>query len=213
MQYLKSLVLAMLAVVLAVTGMAALGAPASAHNVLISSDPEDGATLPVPPEQVTLVFNDGVLDVGTAFEVTGPDGKLQLDPPAVQGSNAVQVLPDGLPAGDYSVVWRVTSADGHPIDGTLTFTATSGAGAPTTDATTEATTEPTTPATEAAQPSPTPSEDTATPVSSETEADSAETGGVPAWVWVAGVIVLVGAVAAGMVAARRNRDRIPNQDR
>src|SRR5699024_10824890 len=33
-------------------------------------------------------------------------------------------LADDLPAGEYSVDWRVVSADGHPISGEFTFTVT-----------------------------------------------------------------------------------------
>jgi hypothetical protein len=39
----------------------------------------------------------------------------------------------GAPAGTYTVAWRVTSADGHPISGSFTFIATRpGSGAPVT---------------------------------------------------------------------------------
>ncbi len=34
-----------------------------------------------------------------------------------------QALAPGAPAGAYTVSWRVTSADGHPISDTFTFTA------------------------------------------------------------------------------------------
>ena len=34
-------------------------------------------------------------------------------------------LQPGSPAGQYKVIWRVTSADGHPVSGKFSFTATS----------------------------------------------------------------------------------------
>jgi len=51
--------------------------------------------------------------------------------PAVEGST-VSVAVDGLgPVGEYTVAFRVTSADGHPVSGTRTFTLTQeGTGAP-----------------------------------------------------------------------------------
>lgn len=96
---------------------------ALAHNVLRSSDPENGSTVPA-PAQVTLTFDQSVQTLGTAVRVDGPKGSLELDPVSVDGQTVVQPLPARLAAGDYTVLWRATSSDGHPVDGTLTFTAT-----------------------------------------------------------------------------------------
>ena len=42
---------------LALTAVGVAGSPAQAHNVLIGSDPKDGATLTASPARVTLVFD------------------------------------------------------------------------------------------------------------------------------------------------------------
>ncbi|UFU03386.1 copper resistance protein CopC [Ruania suaedae] len=120
-------VLAVLVTVIAALALPA--APAAAHSALISSDPEDGTTLESPPAELVLTFNEDVLEMGTSIEVTGPDGAEASDgDPQLDGPAVTQPLTSDLPAGEYSVVWRVVSADGHPIDGELTFTATAGAG-------------------------------------------------------------------------------------
>jgi hypothetical protein len=43
-----------------------------------------------------------------------------------------QDLQPGAPAGSYTVAWRVTSADGHPVSGAFSFTAEPGATQPPT---------------------------------------------------------------------------------
>src|SRR5690606_32208723 len=61
--------------------------------------------------------------------VTGPDGVVVSDGPAqLVDTSVVQPLVATLPAGPYTVEWRVTSADGHPLSGALTFTATEATG-------------------------------------------------------------------------------------
>ena len=49
------------------------------------------------------------------------------------------VKPDA-PSGKYTVVWRVVSSDGHPIEGTFTFTAGTTNSTPPTATSGEATT-------------------------------------------------------------------------
>jgi hypothetical protein len=46
--------------------------------------------------------------------------------------NEVRQSLAGGPAGAYTVVWRVTSADGHPVSGTFAFTADEASTSPTT---------------------------------------------------------------------------------
>lgn len=111
----------MVAAGLLLTVAAAL--PASAHNVLRSSDPADGAVVPAPPPAIGLVFDDSVITLGTEVAVDGPAGPLGLEPLLVEGATVTQPLPEQLPAGTYTVTWRATSADGHPISGELAFSA------------------------------------------------------------------------------------------
>jgi methionine-rich copper-binding protein CopC len=117
--------------VLAVAGLmvvAVLGAAttASAHSQLERTDPADGTTIAVLPDQITLTFNQNVLGLGTVVQVTGPDGSAVDGAPAVVDNQVQQPVRPGSPAGDYTVLWRVTSADGHPISGRFAFTATAG---------------------------------------------------------------------------------------
>jgi copper resistance protein C len=103
--------------------LASAAGPASAHNTLLSSTPSDGETVPRMPEAVVLVFDDSAIAMGAQVVVTGPSGPVQTGSPTVVDNSAQQPLAAGAPAGNYTVAWRVTSADGHPITGTFQFTA------------------------------------------------------------------------------------------
>lgn len=113
-------------------------APAEAHNVLRSTSPSDGASVASAPEEVVLTFDQPALALGTQIVVAAPDGNDVADgAPRLLDATVHQRIAGTLPPGTYTVDWRVTSADGHPVSGTFRFTA--------TQATTRTTREPTTP--------------------------------------------------------------------
>ncbi|TMR96779.1 copper resistance CopC family protein [Nonomuraea basaltis] len=96
--------------------------PAQAHNVLISSDPADGAVLGASPGRVTLVFDQAVRQGYAQVGVTGADGSAWADGSAVVAAERVSVKVKPLPAGgSYMVGYRILSADGHPVTGKISF--------------------------------------------------------------------------------------------
>jgi hypothetical protein len=100
------------------------GAAAQAHDVIESASPADGSTVATVPASVVLTFDHTPIEVGTEIQVKDPTGTNQADGPArIVDTNVTQALKPGAPAGKYTVVWRVVSADSHPIEGTFTFTA------------------------------------------------------------------------------------------
>ncbi|WP_148058874.1 copper resistance CopC family protein [Bogoriella caseilytica] len=105
--------------------LAALSAPAaSAHDLLLSSYPEDGETLESAPDELVLSFNNEPLEQGAAVEVTNADGEVVAEPePTYAGVDVVFALPD-LDPGVYDISWTVVSSDGHRIsdDPALSFT-------------------------------------------------------------------------------------------
>ena len=176
---------------------------AQAHNVLRLSDPKDRATVPA-PAHVALTFDQSVQTLGTAVRVDGPQGPLDLEPLTVDGQTVVQPMPEGLAAGEYTVLWRATSSDGHPIDGTVTFTATAAGSPKTTLPPTTAGTHTSGPSTSSG-PSTQPQDagtDGAQPVSVDSDA-----GGPSSALWL-GVAALVLVLAAAALWLRR-RDRTP----
>ncbi|HST80736.1 MAG TPA: copper resistance CopC family protein [Kineosporiaceae bacterium] len=118
---------------MAVAGLAVLAGfgsatTASAHSQLEGTNPADGAQVAALPEQITLTFNQDVLGVGTAVQISGPGGSVVDGAPTVVDKEVRQAILPGSAAGDYTVQWRVTSADGHPISGQFAFSAAAGSG-------------------------------------------------------------------------------------
>ena len=99
---------------------------ASAHSQLERTDPADGSQVAVLPDKITLTFNQNVLGIGDVLQVTGPAGIVSAGAPSVVDNQVIQAIQPGSAAGAYTVIWRVTSADGHPISGQFGFTAAAG---------------------------------------------------------------------------------------
>jgi copper resistance protein C len=118
------LLLALTSVAAAVVTLTVTAAPAAAHNALVSTAPSDGATVRHTPAKVVLTFDQPALALGTAIVVTSATGQqVQAGAPSLVDNVVTQPLQPASPAGEYTVVWRVTSVDGHPISGRLTFDA------------------------------------------------------------------------------------------
>lgn len=118
--------------VLAVSALI-LGAPiASAHSIVTGSSPEEGADIAAGPAQVSITFNETPQSQFATLNVVGPDGNLwSKGDPRIEGQSIVVDVGELGPVGEYTVAYRVTSADGHPISGTRTFTLTQqGSGTP-----------------------------------------------------------------------------------
>ncbi|PXW30528.1 UNVERIFIED_CONTAM: hypothetical protein DES50_1074 [Williamsia faeni] len=128
----RRIALALSALLLAVLAGFATAPVASAHATLVSSDPADGASLAVGPATVTLTFNEPMQESFPALTVVGPDGHYwQSGAPTVTGRTMSAPVSELGPVGEYAINYRVTSADGHPVEGRLTFTLTAaGQGTP-----------------------------------------------------------------------------------
>lgn len=113
----------LLALAVAALGLVCFAAPAAAHDQLLSSIPADAETLTEAPSDLTLTFNADIAAIGSEALVVAPDGSDVVAGDVVaQGPIVTVPLASDLSAGTYQVTWRVTSSDGHPIDGTFGFT-------------------------------------------------------------------------------------------
>jgi copper transport protein len=113
-----------LATLLSAVALVGLAGPASAHAVLDSSSPQDGARLDHEPADVSLTFDEPVQPIPASDEVISTTGE-RVDTGQLRqsagGTTIVLPLRPGLPAGTYSVTWRVVSADTHIVGGSTTF--------------------------------------------------------------------------------------------
>lgn len=102
----------------------ASSAPAQAHDSLESSNPADGSTVSAMPAKIELTFDHTPIAINSIVRVEDATGTDQADGPVQIVDNQVsQPVKPGAPEGKYTLVWRVVSSDGHPIEGTFTFTA------------------------------------------------------------------------------------------
>jgi copper transport protein len=93
---------------------------ASAHASLISTVPLDGSMVAQPPNKVELRFNEAVTPA--VITLIDARGRVRDDAAVEAIDETVSItLPDGLPPGTQLISYRVISADGHPVGGSMVF--------------------------------------------------------------------------------------------
>jgi methionine-rich copper-binding protein CopC len=155
--------------------------PAQAHDELVSTNPADKAQVPAMPDAIVLNFEEPAVKVGSQVIVRGPNGNVAQGAPVFAKSTVTQAVKPGAPAGSYTVLWRVTSDDGHPVSGSFTFTAATGSIVPA------ASSAPTT--------SPTSAGATAAGKPSSASQQSSGSSSAPRWLWLLILLVLLVPVA------------------
>jgi methionine-rich copper-binding protein CopC len=100
---------------------------AHAHAQVTSSVPAKNQIVKVLPSLVWLEFDGDLLSFGdkqiNKITVTSSKrAKVDIGGPIVGGARISTKLKVGLPAGKYLVSYRVVSEDGHPVEGSYSFT-------------------------------------------------------------------------------------------
>jgi copper transport protein len=104
-----------------------------AHATLTRVLPENGAVLAAAPRAVRVSFDDDVRAGSGIKAIQNDGGASVLDGKArvVGGRTLVIPLRQSLQNGDYTVLWRVVSDDGHTIAGVTVFGVGAGRAPPT----------------------------------------------------------------------------------
>ena len=196
----------------------AMAPTTSAHADLQVSTPADGESLEIAPEEIRLTFSEELFEELVEISILDAAGDLystieveQTPPP---GTDVIFPWPAQAPPGDYSIAYRVVSADGHPVTGTISFSYAATAVEPSTPEPSPSDTAPqptlsdstpsaesSTPAASPAASSPTasaPSPSSATESSTSSSTDSSS--GTP--LVVLGVVLLLGVIATSAIIAR-----------
>ena len=191
---------------------------ASAHADLQVSTPEDGESLEIAPEEIRLTFSEELFEELVEISILDAAGDLysrieveQTPPP---GTDVIFPWPTQAPPGDYSIAYRVVSADGHPVTGTISFSYAATAVEPSTpepspsDTAPQPTPSDSTPSAESSTPAaspaassptasaPSPSSAPESSTSSSTDSSSGTT------LVVLGVVLLLGVIATSAVIVR-----------
>lgn len=118
------------ALVIVLVGVFGPATTAFAHSALVAAQPGPGEILATAPSVVELRFNETVVAGPSSIRVLDAAGR-RVDSGRTEQTEGGVVLTtslrasgasgSGLANGTYVVVWRVTSPDGHPIQGAYTF--------------------------------------------------------------------------------------------
>lgn len=93
---------------------------AAAHASLVASEPSAEAVLATAPQSFTLTFNEPVTVL--RLQLIDPRGRSHPVSAIDQDGATLRFAPPAsLGEGAYVLSWRVSSDDGHPIGGALTF--------------------------------------------------------------------------------------------
>ncbi|MCY1159566.1 MAG: copper resistance protein CopC, partial [Citricoccus sp.] len=105
------------AALLALSAATAAAPPALAHDQLLSTTPEAGATVTAAPDELSLTFSGNLITgqgIQNLVTVTDEAGHQWQDGAAqVAGPGLTSALCEGMPNGDYDVAYRVVYSDGH----------------------------------------------------------------------------------------------------
>ena len=114
-----------LSVVIAFAALCALvlqAQPAAAHVNLVASEPAGGATLTEAPSQVTLAFSGRIETSFGGVQVFDPNGqRIDAGEAQVAAQRVAVNLQPLRAAGTYTVVFRIISGDGHPVESRFSF--------------------------------------------------------------------------------------------
>lgn len=173
-----------------------------AHDVLKSSNPAKDAKVSDVSE-VTLEFERAVKFPKVA--VLNAAGELfQSGEAAMRGKKVIQKLSGTLPAGRYTIGFRVVSSDGHPRTGEIPFTViASSTPTPTPSVSDSQATG--TPAPSSPAPSAQPVEPSMTPQANE--AGESSSGGSSMFLWVVVGLIVVMAIFSVVMSRRRRAEQ------
>ncbi len=101
----------------------AFAAPATAHSLLLESEPKAGATVTAPPARLVLRFNNRIEKRLSRVRLLDERGTPRVVAVAVDDATLDRLAADvpALGPGLYRVEWQVLSTDGHVVSGFFKF--------------------------------------------------------------------------------------------
>ena len=109
----------------ALLAISLIALPASAHTVLISSDPAENSTIDALPSTISLTFAEELVSIGNSNSISVKDEsdvELASGKPEVSGAVLSINLSPSEVKGVIKVNYRAVAADGHVINGGYQFT-------------------------------------------------------------------------------------------
>jgi methionine-rich copper-binding protein CopC len=100
---------------------------ASAHGEIVAVSPDQNSNIAVMPSEVWIEFDGNLQTLNgkaiNTIEVMDSSGeKISSGDPVITGGKISTVLDNPKAAGLVTVNYRIVSEDGHPVEGSFTFT-------------------------------------------------------------------------------------------
>ncbi|MCT1558401.1 copper resistance protein CopC [Helcobacillus massiliensis] len=186
---------------------ALFAAPAAlAHDSLTGSSPADGESVAT-ADSITLTYSAEPLDLSARVVVKDSVGTVLFDgAPTIDGTSVTADFSEAPAAGPVTVDWRVVSSDGHPIEGTTTFTVTEG-GAAASDGGGEES-APAASASPSSQPA---DASSSAPAASEADEETDGDDGGTGKSLIAAAVVVAAALIVGIVVLVTRKDKNPDR--
>jgi methionine-rich copper-binding protein CopC len=113
-------------------GSFAAASPAFAHSDEVQTKPSAGQTVEAGVIDLELTFVEDLLELGenegSELLVTNQDGAPALFTCPVADKNVLSAQTAIAEPGEYTVIWRTVSMDGHPVEGSYSFVVTNNNG-------------------------------------------------------------------------------------
>ena len=110
------------AVVTALTLTMMFSMQAFAHSYLSGSNPTDGEVKTEHVQAITLNFAGKIME-GSFLEIATTNGEaIKVSNIEIGEGYLTGTVAEPLANNDYTVNWSIISADGHPLEGTFSFT-------------------------------------------------------------------------------------------
>lgn len=112
----------LVATALAVTPSAGPAHATPLHLRLVRSSPAADVELAEAPAEIRLWFSEPPEVAVSMIRLEGPDGEVALEELKPGDEDTIAAAIEGaLAPGEYTVRWRTSSGDGHPVRGTYVF--------------------------------------------------------------------------------------------
>lgn len=106
-------------------GSFAVASPAFAHSDEVQTEPSNGQTVEAGVIDLKLTFVEDLLELGenegSELLVTNENGAPALFSCPVADKNELSAQTAIAEPGEYTVIWRTVSMDGHPVEGSYSF--------------------------------------------------------------------------------------------
>ena len=113
-------------------GSLVAASPAFAHSDEVETQPSSGETVEAGIIDLKLTFVEDLLELGqnegSELLVTNENGAPALFTCPVADKNVLSAKTAIADPGEYTVIWRTVSLDGHPVEGSYSFKVTNNNG-------------------------------------------------------------------------------------